>query len=266
MSTRRAQILAVTLQLLADYPLEEVTTRRVAAALGLTQPALFRHFASREEMLLALVQAIREDLAGLAPALAHPDAAEGLAGLGRALLEHIAVNPGLPRLLFASALPSAGPVRTAVAALLEERHAVVVARIEAGKRQGQLDAEVDADQAAALYVALLQGLVLRWELAGRPGSPVASFEPAFRLWRRAVATRPDSVDAGAILAAGQEPLFTVLTKAAALTPGEVLEVTAPFRPVPLLGRLASLGFIVEDRPEDHGWRVTVRRPVGEEGR
>jgi hypothetical protein len=50
-----------------------------------------------------------------------------------------------------------------------------------------------------------------------------------------------TIDADAMLAAGQAPLNAVFAAAGALAPGEILEVTAAFRPVPLLESLQKQG-------------------------
>ena len=39
----------------------------------------------------------------------------------------------------------------------------------------------------------------------------------------------------------------------------ILTIDAPFRPAPLLARLAALGLEVGDHPVASGWRVTVQR-------
>ena len=48
-----------------------------------------------------------------------------------------------------------------------------------------------------------------------------------------------SIDADALLAAGQVPLTAAFAAARALKPGEILEVTASFRPVPLVENLTK---------------------------
>ena len=45
---RREQIVLATLQLLVDSPVSQLTTRNIAAHIGISQPALFRHFSDLE--------------------------------------------------------------------------------------------------------------------------------------------------------------------------------------------------------------------------
>jgi len=74
---RPAEILKAARQLFLEQGAENVTTRQIAARVGISQTALYVYFSSKEEMLDALaVEAWRALAAALAAA--DPDEAEGL--------------------------------------------------------------------------------------------------------------------------------------------------------------------------------------------
>lgn len=85
--------------------------------------------------------------------------------------------------------------------------------------------------------------------AGAAGAPAAQPEspPGWLDLARVTAT----LDADALLDAGQVPLGLVNEKAQALAPGEILRVDSGFRPVPLVEALAKQGlrtFVREAAP------------------
>ena len=51
-----------------------------------------------------------------------------------------------------------------------------------------------------------------------------------------------SIDVRPVLARGEEPFTMIMEAASRVPPGGVLELTAPFEPVPLYAVLASQGF------------------------
>jgi uncharacterized protein (DUF2249 family) len=62
---------------------------------------------------------------------------------------------------------------------------------------------------------------------------------------------------------GEEPLAEILDAAAAVPPGGVLTVTAPFHPVPLRRLLAGRGFAsLPTALADNAWRVVFQRGFG----
>lgn len=53
---RREQILNCALDLFVTYGIEHVTTRKIAQAVGISQPSLYAHFKSRDEIAIELSQ------------------------------------------------------------------------------------------------------------------------------------------------------------------------------------------------------------------
>ncbi len=273
---RQEQIVRAALRLLADGSFDDLTTRRLAAELGLSQPAMFRHFDSREALLLAVVQQGAADVAAVvAPAL-RPDvsAPARLARLGAALLGHVEGNPGFPRLLFASLLPGEPSVRDAMREVVALQRARIEALVRDGQGVGAIDPAVPAEHAAGLFLALVQGRVVRWETDGRAGRPVDGYAGQLALWERAVgvvAAAPPLaregptftlVDAVAILAAGTDPLATVLGAIEGLPGHGAVVIHAPFRPAPLVAMLRGRGLHVTEEPQDAGrWLVVASAGV-----
>lgn len=264
---RRQEIVDAAFQLLASRPLDSVTTREVAKVLDVSQPALFRHFRSRDDLLLAVAARAREHLEGIVEVVVGrpADALAQLRALGESLLAQVERTPGLPRLLFGVSGSSDGPVREALRPLVSMQKSLVATLVRQGKAEGAFAADVAPAVAGTLFVGTLQSLVLDWELAGRPPGLVAGFAPCFELWRRAVGeghpapppatpaeapVRPPVVasrgamrllDVRPILAGGTDPLETILATLESLPPAGVLAIVAPFRPAPLLALLGGRG-------------------------
>lgn len=69
----------------------------------------------------------------------------------------------------------------------------------------------------------------------------------------------ETIDADALLDAGEVPVGPVLARARRLAPGEILRVTASFAPTPLLDRLAGGSFATHLAAEPPGHALYVRR-------
>lgn len=268
---RKAQIVRATMALLATTPLERLSTRQIAAELGLTQPALFRHFASRDEILLAVLDDIRAQLGELAATvLARDGAATQLRLLMTQLFAFVERHPGLPALLFSSGLPEVGPLRNALKGLMTMQGALVAELFRHGQASGEFDPAVEAEHAATSFVGLIQGLILQWRLTDRQTELGAQAPAHFRLWLdgtrtrnqpttigdedAATAAREDrmtkapelrALDVRPNIASGDDPQQLIAGHVSELAPGSVLKITAPFRPVPLLMLLSKQGHHAE---------------------
>jgi AcrR family transcriptional regulator len=78
--TRRAQILDTAARLFADRGFHGVSVAELGAACGISGPALYKHFASKDAMLAEMLVEISEELLSVARAraLAAPDAGSAL--------------------------------------------------------------------------------------------------------------------------------------------------------------------------------------------
>jgi hypothetical protein len=123
------------------------------------------------------------------------------------------------------------------------------------------------EQAARIGGISVRELVRRLrEAAGQSGgevdesssAPAAAEAPA---WLEQDRIRI-SLDADAILAAGDHPLGKVRQALASLEPGEIVEVTSSFRPEPLIDALARSGLLVHSREVAPGRHATCIRRGG----
>jgi AcrR family transcriptional regulator len=58
----RARILEVALELFAAHGVQQTSLRQIADRLGLTKPALYYHFASRDDLVRSLLQPLLDDV------------------------------------------------------------------------------------------------------------------------------------------------------------------------------------------------------------
>jgi AcrR family transcriptional regulator len=263
-SQRRHQVVEATLALLATTPIDRITTRQIARKVGMSQPALFRHFRSREAILQAVVSHARGELERLAAqALARQQAPlEALQLFARSLLGYVERNPGMPRLLFHQvAKGESAPYHRPLAHLVSMQRSLVAELVREAQRQGQVSETVDPRRAAALFVALVQGVLLQWQLSESESSLGESAAALIEFWLSGVRGgapakvvdargQPEPPPAGPLatldvrplLAAGSDPLERILEALEGIGADGLLKLTAPFRPAPLLVLLKGRGF------------------------
>ena len=166
---RRAATVEAVVDLAAEQNPSDITTTAIAQRMGLTQGALFRHFPTKDAILQAVMSWVTERL------LARVDkAAEGttspVAALEAVFMTHIdfvSEHPGVPRMLFGELQrPGETLPKRIVQTLINHYGERLHRLLEAGKAQGELDAGLDVDAAAVLFIGTIQGLVMQSLLAG----------------------------------------------------------------------------------------------------
>jgi AcrR family transcriptional regulator len=190
---RRDVTVETVIALAAEQNPAEITTMAIAKRMGVTQGALFRHFASKDAILAAAMDWVAERLLARVNT-ATAAAGSPLAALQAAFMAHIgfiAEHPGVPRLLFGE-LQRAGPTpaKTVVRTLIERYAERLGQLIAEGRRRGELRATLDERAAATMFIGMIQGLVVQSLLAGDVGRIRANAEGVFALYRRAIEVTP----------------------------------------------------------------------------
>jgi AcrR family transcriptional regulator len=148
---RKQRITAATLEVVAVHGVEGATTARIAEAAGLSQAALYKHFATRRELLLAAIDSLYDTIGEvLFESASEPDILERLRGIGRLHSDLIVSGQGsfiYPLFEFLAAPPESG-LREAQGVRQLDMIRRVAAIVEEGKAQGSLLPDVDSEQVA----------------------------------------------------------------------------------------------------------------------
>lgn len=190
---RRAATVQAVVDLAAEQNPAEITTTAIADRMGLTQGALFRHFSTKEAIVEATMSWIGERLL-LRVDKAAEGATSSVAALEAMFMTHIdfvARHPGVPRMLFGE-LQRGGETlpKRMVQTLIRQYEQRLRRVMEAGKAAGELDAGLDADAAAVLFIGTIQGLVMQSLLAGK-GNRIRREAPAvFAIYLRGIVKNP----------------------------------------------------------------------------
>ena len=103
---RRSQILQTLAAMLQEPQPEKITTAALAARVGVSEAALYRHFSSKAQMYEGLIEFIEQTLFGLIARITSdtPSPAAQVRAILSMLLNFAAKNPGMTRVLIGDAL------------------------------------------------------------------------------------------------------------------------------------------------------------------
>ena len=163
---RRLQILQTLANMLEKPGAERVTTAGLAAQIGVSEAALYRHFASKAQMFEGLIDFVDQSTMGLIRQVTDRES-PGPQQVGRivALLFQFAEkNPGMSRVMIGDALVFEHE-------RLQERINLLFDKIEAQLRQSlkttaSATPTADAQVLASVLVAFIQGRLQRFARTG----------------------------------------------------------------------------------------------------
>ena len=161
---RKEQIVDEAMRLAAELGPDRMTTQKLADAVGVSQAAIFRHFPNKTEIW----QAVAKRIGSAMPAKlleSNDPAAQRLRAIAKRQFEFIVKTPAIPAILYSRELHAENEaLREQLSGMVNRRQALFARIITEAKEQGDFDAGLDADDAANLALALIQGLAMRWSM------------------------------------------------------------------------------------------------------
>jgi AcrR family transcriptional regulator len=167
---RKAEIVETALRLAEEIGPDRLTTEAIAVAVGLTQPAVFRHYPTKDALWQGVADAIaaRMQVAWREATDRPGDPVDRLLNLVDAQLGLVSAMPAIPAILFSRALhvENAG-LRGIFLGLMTRYRRTIAGEVRRAQRAGAIRSDLGADDAALLLIGLVQGLAVRWSLSGR---------------------------------------------------------------------------------------------------
>jgi AcrR family transcriptional regulator len=190
---RREEIIATALDLADKVGPDRITTEAIAARIGLTQAAVFRHFPRKSDIWVAVIGWLKDRLAvRWAEALAADcTPADRLRLLLVNQFRFIGGVPALPAILLSRELQAEGGiVQQAILSVMDAFRQTLAQVIRDGQLAGQFAPGHDPDRAAFALIALVQGTALRWVMQGRGFDLAVEGEAAVGMMIAGLVSRP----------------------------------------------------------------------------
>lgn len=169
---RRAEIIETVIALSADIGPDRVTTQHLADRVGVTQPAIFRHFSTKSEIWDAVSARIAENVTEAAKPKAdqtgtHLSNDTIHAHLGR-YFKLVHQRPSVPSILHSRELQAGNEaLRLRFQTLMHNRRTWIADLVHRGQKDGHHRADLRAKDIANLILNAVQGLSMQWTLENR---------------------------------------------------------------------------------------------------
>ncbi|EMR14311.1 division inhibitor protein [Methylophaga lonarensis MPL] len=182
--SRRQAILEALAVQLEQHPGERITTAKLAASLGVSEAALYRHFPSKARMFEGLIEFAEDTVFGLIRKIVDEDdnALSRCEKIMALLMGFSAKNPGISSILVGVAL-------TGETERLRQRVSQFFDRLETQFRQILRERELTLTEAggrpvnetASLLVAVLEGHIQQFVRSGYRQSPLQGWDAKWQL-------------------------------------------------------------------------------------
>ena len=165
---RKQEIRDAVVRIAADYGARGVSASRIAAEVGVSDAAVFKHYRSMEMLLGATLDQASRDVLDLLPDPSRGSALERIARFLQALFDLLEARPGYYRLLFQGDLVAGGRLTGKLELIAQRLHAEMKSLVLEAVGAGALRADTDPDRLAQALFGCVHAACAGRMILGRP--------------------------------------------------------------------------------------------------
>jgi len=167
---RQLEIIEAAGQLVTEDGFAALTTKRLAERMHFTEAALYRHFASKEEILVTMLHHlaanIEERLAAVAET--HPDPVERVRAMFDSQFTYFQKNPQYLMAIFATGvLEASHGIDAGIERIMVVKRRHLLNAIKDGQRSGAFTTDHSAETLSHIIMGTFRLHMLQWRMSGR---------------------------------------------------------------------------------------------------
>lgn len=166
-SKRQTQIIESAIELIARGGIQELTIKNIATEIGISEPAIYRHFGSKQEILVAIQNFFSaEKNRAFSKVLGNEKAAlDKITQIMEYHFSSFSAKPALAAVLFSEEIfQNDRLLADMVLEIMKQSHAAITRIIEQGQIRSNIRSDIPAKDLATIIMGSLRLTVKTWQL------------------------------------------------------------------------------------------------------
>ncbi len=168
LTERQKQIVDISVRLIAEQGIQNLTIKNIAKEAGFSEPALYRHFNSKFDIIMAMLDSF-QNISDFVLSETEKEELNSLKKIEKFLFDRyqrFAANPNAAKVMFAEGLFMDDPRFSRKMLDIMHQHAVTIQNIiRDGQHNGELRSDIPAREMFRIIFGSLRLLVNQWCLA-----------------------------------------------------------------------------------------------------
>lgn len=166
-ATRKAQITEAAMELLSEGGCKDLVMVKIAKRIGVTDAALYKHFKTKNDMLLFMLERIEETMVTrlIENTNKYSDSKEKLRSILSYQFNFIQKNKSIPRILFSEALQfKDDKLKNKINNILTSYKKYLIKILQTAQNNGNIRPDLNSEAVAIIFMGMIQSTVISWNL------------------------------------------------------------------------------------------------------
>ncbi len=164
---RQTQIMESALELIAEKGIQGLTIKNLAKKIGVSEPAIYRHYENKSAILIAILNNFKEMssmMAGMIPSM-EGTAFDKIGFMFSKVVDLFMESPSYISVIFSEEVFKNDKVlKNKIVEVLKQNELTVEEIIRAGQQQGDVRGDADSRYLALIVMGSLRFLVKQWDI------------------------------------------------------------------------------------------------------
>ena len=167
---RQIEIMKAATNRISKYGIQNLTIKTLAEDIGLSEPALYRHFKSKNEILLSVLEYFKMEMQNRIQSIQFKEDdsyAERLRLIFNSQLQTFTDKPAIVSVIFAESIFHFDEnLSNKVAEIMDLMQNYVLENVKNGQENGQYSKVIGASTLTTIIIGGMRMTVLKWKLSG----------------------------------------------------------------------------------------------------
>ena len=166
---RQIEIIDASKDLIGRKGIQNLTIKNLAKKMSFSEPALYRHFKDKTEILKALLLFHREIIKNGIFEILESDKSSivKFQEILKFKFAHIEKNPALVMVIFSeTSFQYSSVLSSVVAKIMEQRSKKIIDLLREGQKNNEIRNDVGTEQLATIIMGGIRKIILSWKLGG----------------------------------------------------------------------------------------------------
>ena len=165
---RQIEITEVALELISEKGIQGLTIKNLAKKIGITEPAIYRHYDSKTDILIAVLDLFKQNTEQLFEKELKNDG-KAIDKIEHLFTKHFAsfsATPSLVSVIFSEEIFRNEPVLIAkIAEIIDKNDKILTTIIVDGQKSGEIRSDIEANYLSTIIIGTLRLFVKKWQFS-----------------------------------------------------------------------------------------------------
>ncbi|MEN8228136.1 MAG: TetR/AcrR family transcriptional regulator [Bacteroidota bacterium] len=167
-TARQKEIIEVALELISEKGIQGLTIKNLAKKIGITEPAIYRHYDSKIDILIAVLELFKQNTEQLFEKELNNDS-KAIDKINHLFTKHFAsfsATPSLISVIFSEEIFRNEPVLIdKISEVIDKNDKILTTILINGQRNGEIRNDIEAKHLATMIMGTLRLFVKKWQFS-----------------------------------------------------------------------------------------------------